>query len=62
MIVTFCGYRDIVCSDMLTRQLKLVLYDPIMDGADAFLLGAAALSILWPPWPSVTHIQTYDQR
>lgn len=39
MIVTFCGHRDIVCSDKLTRQLRFVLYDLISEGADTFLLG-----------------------
>ena len=39
MIVTFCGHRDIVCSDKLTRQLRFVLCDLITEGADTFLLG-----------------------
>lgn len=39
MTVTFCGHRDIVCSDKLTRQLRFVLYDMISEGADTFLLG-----------------------
>jgi uncharacterized phage-like protein YoqJ len=39
MTVTFCGHRDIVCSDKLTRQLRFVLYDLISEGADTFLLG-----------------------
>ena len=39
MTVTFCGHRDIVCSDKLTRQLRFVLCDLISEGADTFLLG-----------------------
>lgn len=39
MVVTFCGHRDVICSDDLKRQLKIVLYDLIMEGADTFLLG-----------------------
>ena len=39
MVVMFCGHRDVVCSDDLTRQLKIVLCDLIMEGADTFLLG-----------------------
>ena len=39
MTVTFCGHRDIVCSDKLTRQLRFVLCDLITKGADTFLLG-----------------------
>ncbi len=39
MTVIFCGHRDIVCSDKLTRQLRFVLYDLISEGADTFLLG-----------------------
>ena len=39
MIVTFCGHRDIVCSDKLTRQLRFVLCDLITEGAETFLLG-----------------------
>lgn len=39
MVVTFCGHRDVICSDDLKRQLKFVLCDLIMEGADTFLLG-----------------------
>lgn len=39
MVVTFCGHRDVVCSDNLTRQLKFILCDLILEGADTFLLG-----------------------
>ena len=39
MVVIFCGHRDVICSDDLKRQLKFVLCDLIMEGADTFLLG-----------------------
>ena len=39
MVVAFCGHRDVVCSDDLTRQLKFILCDLILEGADTFLLG-----------------------
>ena len=39
MVVTFCGHRDVICSDDLKRQLKFVLCDLILEGADTFLLG-----------------------
>lgn len=39
MIVTFCGHREVICSDKLTRQLRFVLCDLISEGADTFLLG-----------------------
>lgn len=39
MVVSFCGHRDIVCSDKLKRQLRFVLCDLITEGADSFLLG-----------------------
>ena len=39
MVVTFCGHRDVICSDDLKRQLKFVLCDLIREGADSFLLG-----------------------
>lgn len=39
MVVTFCGHRDILCSEKLTRNLRFVLCDLISQGADEFLLG-----------------------
>ena len=39
MVVTFCGHRDVICSDDLKRQLKFILCDLILEGADTFLLG-----------------------
>ena len=39
MVVIFCGHRDVVYSNNLKRQLKFVLCDLILEGADAFLLG-----------------------
>lgn len=39
MTVAFCGHRDIVCSDKLTRQLRFILCNLISEGADTFLLG-----------------------
>lgn len=64
MIVTFCGHRDIVCSDKLIRQLRFVLCDLITEGADTFLLGgygafdSMAAMTVWELKSTYPHIRS----
>jgi len=56
MVVTFCGHKDVPCSDKLAASLKLVLCNLITEGADRFLLGG------YGAFDSLTALAVHDLK